>query len=106
MPLDNPCTWSGTLLKNDSKCGCGFLGQHQDCPGVSTQRRGIRQWSAPLLMNRMRMWLCSVWDNFRTDLELPPSDTDELNPARGIAFGIILAIPCWIALGVLWWVLW
>ena len=71
---------------------------------------GARQWSAPLLMNRMKMWLCSFWDNSRTDLEFPARDTDALRPARSIKSAVILAIGCWVALGayagVLWWILW
>jgi hypothetical protein len=46
---------------------------------------------------------CGFGDNSRTTLEFPAPNTDELSPARGIAFAILLAIPCWIAPGVTAW---
>ena len=46
---------------------------------------------------------CGFWDSSRTTLEFPAPNTDELGPVRGIAFAILLAIPCWIALGVIAW---
>jgi len=35
-----------------------------------------------------------------------PDDDDELNPARGVLFGLLLAVPCWgaVVAGVWWWV--
>jgi len=46
---------------------------------------------------------CGFWDSSRTTLEFPAPNTDELGPVRGIAFAILLAIPCWIAPGVTVW---
>jgi hypothetical protein len=40
---------------------------------------------------------CGFWDNTRSD---------ELRPARGIAFAILMAIPGWIALGTAVWGCW
>ena len=40
---------------------------------------------------------CGFGDSSRTTLEFPASNTDELGPVRGIAFAILLAIPCSIA---------
>jgi hypothetical protein len=53
--------------------------------------------SSLTLLRKLSKWVCGIWDNSRTDLELP----DDLRPARGILFAIILAIPFWIALGVI-----
>jgi hypothetical protein len=46
---------------------------------------------------------CGFGDSSRTTLEFPAPNTDELGPVRGIAFAILLAIPCWIAPGVIAW---
>jgi len=46
---------------------------------------------------------CGFWDSSRTTLEFPAPKNDELGPRRYSAFAILLAIPCWIALGVIAW---
>jgi hypothetical protein len=46
---------------------------------------------------------CGFWDSSRTTPEFPAPNTDKLGPRRCSAFAILLAIPCWIALGVIAW---
>ena len=61
--------------------------------------------SATLLTNQRKTPHCRFWDNTRTVMTVLEPDIDALRPARGILPTIRLAIPFWVAMGILWWLL-
>jgi hypothetical protein len=66
-------------------------------PVVAKERRrpGRVNYTQPALIELLREPRSSV------SVDKGPNDTDErLAPARGIVFGIMLAVPLWCALGV------